>query len=93
MKPFKEASDFRSSDLLQYVDVLIDGPYIREQNNSIGLRGSSNQRIINLTDQLREYQLENLVRKIELHIDTGSFTIVGIPTPGIVSVLTEIIHH
>lgn len=76
--------------LLQLVDVLIDGPYIRELNNSIGLRGSTNQRIIYLTNRLRKYQLENQARQIEFRIDNGSFTMVGIPTPNIVSVLGDI---
>lgn len=77
-------------DLLELVDVLIDGPYISKKNNSIGLRGSTNQRIIHLTDRLQGYQLENQVRKVEFKIDDGSLTMVGIPTPGIASVLTEI---
>lgn len=77
-------------DLLELVDVLIDGPYIREQNDSVGLRGSKNQRVIYLTDRLQGYQLENQIRKVEFKIDDGSLTMVGIPTPGIASVLTEI---
>jgi anaerobic ribonucleoside-triphosphate reductase activating protein len=80
-------------DLLELVDVLIDGPYIREQNDSVGLRGSKNQRIIYLTERLQGYQLENQVRKVEFKIDDGSLTMVGIPTPGIASVLTEIFQH
>ena len=78
-------------DLLQYVDVLIDGPYINTQNDSVGLRGSKNQRIIHLTDRLRTYQFEYQVRKIEFKIDNGSLTMVGIPTPQIASVLKDIL--
>ena len=77
-------------NLLQLVDVLVDGPYIREKNNSVGLRGSTNQRIIHLTEKLHGYELENQARQVEFRIDDGSFTMVGIPTPGIASVLTEI---
>src|SRR5689334_19425061 len=36
-------------DLLAQVDVLVDGPFIQSLNDSVGLRGSSNQRIIHLT--------------------------------------------
>lgn len=77
--------------LLQHVDVLIDGPYVRELNNSLGLRGSTNQRIIHLTGRLNGYELENQVRQIEFRIDEGSFTMVGIPTPGIALALTDIL--
>lgn len=78
-------------DLLQCVDVLIDGPYINTQNDSIGLRGSKNQRIIHLTDRLQTYQFEHQVRNIEFKIDNGSLTMVGIPTPKIASMLMDIL--
>lgn len=79
-------------DLLKVVDVLIDGPYISGRNNAIGLRGSTNQRILHLTNRLREHQLEYQERKVEFQIDHGSLTMVGIPTPAIVSALTEVLH-
>jgi anaerobic ribonucleoside-triphosphate reductase activating protein len=78
--------------LLQLVDVLVDGPYIREKNNSLGLRGSANQRIIYLTEKLRGHPLESQARQIEFRIDDGFLTMVGIPTPSIDSALTEIYH-
>jgi len=80
-------------DFLQVVDVLIDGPYVQEKNNSIGLRGSSNQRIIHLSDKLIGYPFENQARNLEFKVDKGSFTMVGIPTAGIASALREIIHY
>ena len=36
------------------LDLLIDGPYIHEQNDNKGIRGSANQRIINVPLSLRE---------------------------------------
>ena len=75
--------------LLQQIDVLIDGPYVRERNNSIGLRGSTNQRVIHLTDRLSGFALETQVRQIEFKIEDGSFTMVGIPTPGVASALAD----
>ena len=40
------------SKLLQYIDVLVDGPYIEElRTTDLPWRGSSNQRVIELTDQ------------------------------------------
>lgn len=87
----KKPADSGIPNLLQVVDVLIDGPYISEKNNSVGLRGSTNQRIMYLTDRLHEYKLEDQTRKIEFKIDDGSLTMVGIPTPSIVSALAEIL--
>ena len=74
-------------ELLKEIDVLIDGPYIESLNDSIGLRGSSNQRIIHLTSRLRLYDLEDQKRKIEVTIRDGEMAFVGIPTPGIKSVM------
>ena len=45
--------------LLGQTDLLIDGPYIREKDDGLSLRGSSNQRVIPITrrylDQLDRY--------------------------------------
>ena len=36
-----------AADLLQYIDVLVDGPYVQEKRDvSLPLRGSSNQRVL-----------------------------------------------
>ena len=39
--------------LLPYVDLLIDGPYVQALDDGLSLRGSSNQRVIPLTDRYR----------------------------------------
>lgn len=76
--------------LLSLVDVLIDGPYIRDLNNSIGLRGSTNQRIIHLTDRLKNTTLDQIERKIEFKIEDGSMILIGIPTPDVNTALDHI---
>lgn len=44
--------------VLQYVDVLIDGPYIQEQRNiTLKLRGSSNQRVINMQETIKRGEI------------------------------------
>jgi len=70
-------------DLLETVDVLIDGPYIQSKNNSVGLRGSSNQRIIHLTSQLSMYDFETQSRRVEVSISNGELAFVGIPTAAV----------
>lgn len=73
--------------LLAEVDVLIDGPFIQSLNDSKGLRGSSNQRIIHLTSKLREHDFESQTRNIEITITDGELAFIGIPTPGIMSAM------
>jgi anaerobic ribonucleoside-triphosphate reductase activating protein len=69
--------------LLEQIDVLIDGPYVASRNDGIGLRGSSNQRIIHLTERLRTSDLEASPRQVEIHIEDGELAIVGIPPRGL----------
>ena len=71
------------AELLKEVDVLIDGPYIQSLNDSIGLRGSSNQRIIHLTSRLKNHDLESQNRRVEVRITDGELAFIGIPTPEI----------
>jgi anaerobic ribonucleoside-triphosphate reductase activating protein len=66
-------------DLLNEIDVLIDGPFIQSLNDNKGLRGSSNQCIHYLTDQLREYDFSQSPRKIEIYIHPDYALFVGIP--------------
>src|SRR5574339_85197 len=70
-------------ELLAEVDVLIDGPYIQALNDSVGLRGSANQRVIHLSSQLRGHPLETQARNMEITISDGELAFIGIPTPGI----------
>ena len=49
---FEELKEVPGADaLLAQTDLLIDGPYIQELDDGRSLRGSSNQRIIPLTDR------------------------------------------
>lgn len=73
--------------LLAEIDVLIDGPFIQAFHDSIGLRGSSNQRIIYLTPRLKGHDLESQTRKVEITIADGELGFIGIPTPEILSAL------
>ncbi len=66
-------------DLLDQLDVLIDGPYIEKLNDNQGLRGSSNQRIHYLTERLKGVDFENGPRKTEILLSGGEAMLVGVP--------------
>ena len=73
--------------LLAEIDVLIDGPFVQALHDSVGLRGSSNQRVLHLTSKLRGYDLESQSRKVEITISDGELALIGIPTPAMLSAM------
>jgi anaerobic ribonucleoside-triphosphate reductase activating protein len=75
------------SELLTEVDVLIDGPFVQALNDSVGLRGSSNQRVIHLTSKLKGHDFESHRREVEITITNGELAFIGIPTPDIMSAM------
>jgi anaerobic ribonucleoside-triphosphate reductase activating protein len=74
-------------DLLAEIDLLIDGPYVQSRNESIGLRGSSNQRFINLTSRLADHDFATQKRKVEITVSNGVLEFIGIPTRAIKTAL------
>ncbi len=71
---------FGVDELLSQVDVLIDGPFIASQNDNKGLRGSSNQRIHQLTHRLKGIDFNEHQRRVEINIDREHAFLVGVPT-------------
>ena len=75
----------QARELLEQTDLLIDGPYIRELDDGLSLRGSSNQRIIPLTERYREaleyYGTSRREQEIFHHAGTTHY--VGIPTDSV----------
>lgn len=70
-----------SKQVLEYIDVLIDGEYKEELNDNRGLRGSSNQRIHFLTPALLEHkeEFESGKRTREMHLmEDDSMLTIGI---------------
>ena len=80
LEALREAGAQEVMDLLESIDVLIDGPYIDELNNDSGLRGSSNQRVHFLTGIYKnhEYQFLNGQRHLEMHLFEARLLTVGI---------------
>lgn len=68
--------------LLGHLDLLIDGPYVKELNDDLGLRGSSNQQLHFLTPRLLPWkdELEHGKRKVEFHIVQGMVKAFGVPS-------------
>ena len=77
--------------LLELVDVLIDGPYIERLNDNRGVRGSSNQRILRLTDKLDGFDFEGQPRSIELRVQNGQILVIGVPDNHLLQTLDQII--
>ena len=67
--------------LLNTIDLLIDGEYIDDLNNGVGLRGSSNQRLHFMSNRLLPFkeELEHGKRVIEFHIQQDKTVAYGIP--------------
>lgn len=66
---------------LEDVAVLVDGPYIKERNHGLTLRGSDNQRIFILNEKYKETYQEYLSSersKIQNFLDGNSVISVGI---------------
>lgn len=65
------------------IDLLIDGPYIRELDDAAPYRGSSNQRLIPLTDRYRDeladYYARDTGRQIEILATPERTVMIGVP--------------
>lgn len=71
------------ANLLSCTDLLIDGPYLDEQNNGLPLRGSNNQSLQQLTPRYRDHMTmyaENHARRVEIHLTPRHTMLVGIPS-------------
>jgi anaerobic ribonucleoside-triphosphate reductase activating protein len=72
-------------------DILIDGRYVKHLNDGKGLRGSTNQRILVLTDPYRglEKHLQTCERKLELRFRDTGLILAGIPPLGFHDLVDE----
>jgi anaerobic ribonucleoside-triphosphate reductase activating protein len=66
-------------ELLQLIDVLIDGPYIEGLNHGDSFPGSRNQRMISLSERPLPGAGPFELRKMEVYIRNGNVLAVGIP--------------
>lgn len=79
-----------AKELLEQIDLLIDGPYIEALNDNGALRGSSNQRILPLTDRyaafVSQYGKPDQ-RKTELIMTEAGFFMAGVPSKETVNLI------
>lgn len=77
---YEELSSESAKAYLAELDLLIDGPYIHELNDNQGIRGSSNQRLIFMTDRLKdkEQDLATGKRKLEVIFRGSEYTVIGL---------------
>ncbi len=72
--------------IIQYIDVLVDGPYEEGKNDGFDLRGSSNQKIHFLTsryESMRDAFFGNSGRNLEFDIGMDNDVVInGIPKRG-----------
>ena len=84
--------DIKHLEVMRDIDILIDGPYIDELNmNNDAYRGSSNQRIIALSDRydLSEYQSHK--RRAEITFDKDNIHLIGVPSREVLKVYYQMI--
>ncbi len=77
------------AELLDQVDVLIDGPYIDKLNDNQGMRGSSNQQVHYLTQRLAGHDFSEKPRRVEIQIQHGEAMLVGVPPQQLKSLVNQ----
>ena len=92
----EEMCDEARSEVLPWLDVLVDGPYVEALDDSRDLRGSSNQRIHFLTPRYQSAQecfFGEKCRNVEISLALdNSVSINGIPPLGLMEALTKNLH-
>lgn len=93
IEELKNSGDKNVSKLLGYTDILIDGHYDEELDDNAGPRGSSNQRIIPLSDRYEnsmEYYEITRGRRNSIMISDDSLKMIGVPSAGSKELLKKI---
>lgn len=79
----KAETDAGIRAFLGCIDLLIDGPYLRDMDDGKPYRGSSNQRLIPLTDRYQPdiagYYTAVTGRQIEINVTSGEIVMIGVP--------------
>jgi anaerobic ribonucleoside-triphosphate reductase activating protein len=79
----KARKDRATAALLEAADIIVDGPYVADLDDGKPYRGSSNQRIIQMTDRyadIAESYYSGDTRKVEIKVAAGRTFLVGVPS-------------
>lgn len=80
----RSKSDPDTCAFLDAIDLLIDGPYVAEQDNGRPYVGSSNQRLIALTDRygddIKSYYENATAREVEIRLSETGTIMMGVPS-------------
>jgi len=72
------------TEFLKEIDILIDGKYIKEEDDGKPYRGSANQKIRLLTERYRDeytsYYMSENKRNIEIKVEPDHIYMVGVPS-------------
>jgi len=66
------------------IDVLIDGPFVQAQPESVQMKGSKNQKIHLFTDRYHKTDFDNRLTSIRL-TEAGEIVILGFPSQEIIN--------
>lgn len=69
------------NQILSKIGVLVDGRYVDELNDNISIRGSSNQKIIVLNNELSEryFDVDHWERKTQILVNANKIQAIGLP--------------
>lgn len=93
LEALRARNDEWVGSLLSSVDILIDGPFLREKAVNLLWRGSSNQRIHFLTGSYRHLagEVDRPLSQVELGIDGEGLTATGIWPEGFIERLQQLL--
>ena len=82
----RASTDAGVARLLERIDLLIDGPYVQEKDEGQFARGSTNQRLIALTERYKDdigpYYESGREREMELRLQGRRVMMIGVPSAG-----------
>lgn len=79
LEELHEKKSLAVEGILKNIAVLIDGSYVEEQNNGVGLRGSSNQKIYVWKYKERYENAEAFTRRMQCVLLKENLLMIGIP--------------
>jgi len=83
IEELRDKKDASVDALIAAVDIIIDGRYIKELDDGVPYRGSSNQRILMISDRYTEAAKEYYVpgkRNVEINVTEKNIYMVGVPS-------------